>query len=205
MAGGAAVLWGTVGVAAKLVYGLAETNALSIGFLRLALALPFLFAAAWWTVGSNLFRVAPRHLVLMALFGFMMALYQLFYFSAISYVGVAIATLLALCTAPVMVAFMAMSLLGEAVGRRTLIALGAAVIGAALLIGFPGSAAIAPGGLWIGVILALAAASAYAAVALASRVLAPHYPPLQSAAIGFAVGALALLPFAGDGGLVLAG
>ncbi len=58
MVAGAAVLWGTGGISGKLIYGLAEINAISVGFLRLALSLPFLFAAAWVTLGARLFRIA---------------------------------------------------------------------------------------------------------------------------------------------------
>ena len=36
----AAVLWGTVGTAVKIIYGLAETNPFSIGFFRLAFSVP---------------------------------------------------------------------------------------------------------------------------------------------------------------------
>ena len=38
----AAVLWGTVGVTTRAIFTLAETTALSVAFLRLALALPVL-------------------------------------------------------------------------------------------------------------------------------------------------------------------
>ena len=41
----AALLWGTVGVATKMIYTLVATTALSIGFLRLAIATPVLLVA----------------------------------------------------------------------------------------------------------------------------------------------------------------
>ncbi len=41
----AALLWGTVGVATKTIYTLADTTALSVGFLRLAIATPVLLLA----------------------------------------------------------------------------------------------------------------------------------------------------------------
>jgi DME family drug/metabolite transporter len=88
-----AVLWGTVGVAVKAVYALADTNPLSIGFLRLAISLPALLWLSWFVLGVRMFRVARRDLVLMMLIGVMMALYQVCYFSAIAKVGVAIAVL----------------------------------------------------------------------------------------------------------------
>ena len=87
----AAVLWGTVGVAVKVIYGLAATNALSIGFLRLAISVPALFAACWYLLGWQMFQVAKPDLLLMLLIGVMTALYQVCYFGAIAKVGVAIA------------------------------------------------------------------------------------------------------------------
>ena len=41
----AAVLWGTVGVATKTIFGLSDTNPLSIGFFRVVFSVPVLLAA----------------------------------------------------------------------------------------------------------------------------------------------------------------
>ncbi|HEX9372256.1 MAG TPA: EamA family transporter [Roseiflexaceae bacterium] len=59
----AAVLWGTVGVTTKYIYGIAETNALSIGFFRLAFSTPTLLVACTVTLGRRAFRIAPRDLL----------------------------------------------------------------------------------------------------------------------------------------------
>jgi DME family drug/metabolite transporter len=48
-----------------------------------------------------MFDVAGRDLALMLLIGMMTALYQVCYFGAIERTGVAVATLVTLCTAPV--------------------------------------------------------------------------------------------------------
>lgn len=194
MVAGAAILWGTGGVGGKLVYGLTEINALTIGFLRLALSVPFLFAAAWFTLGGRLFQVTGVHLALMALFGAMMAVYQVSYFAAIRHVGVAIATLVALCTAPVLVALLSWRVLGEAITGRTVAAMALAVAGVVCLVGFSGASAILPGHGASGVVLAFGAAMAYAVVVVVGRVLAPHYAALHSATVGFAIGALLLAP-----------
>jgi len=71
----AGMLWGTVGVAVKVIYGLAATNALSIGFLRLGISVPALFAACWYLLGWQMFQVAKPDLLLMLLIGVMTALY----------------------------------------------------------------------------------------------------------------------------------
>jgi drug/metabolite transporter, DME family len=109
----AAVMWGTVGVATKGIYGLAATNALSIGFFRLAFAMPALLLACWVALGRRAFHIARRDLVVMMLIGIAMALYQVCYFAAIARVGVAIAVLVTLCTAPVMVALLSALFLRE--------------------------------------------------------------------------------------------
>ena len=100
----AALLWGTVGVATKTIYTLAATTALSIGFLRLAIATPVLLVASWRTCGRHALRITPRDLPPMLLIGVTMALYQVCFLGAIPRIGVASTTLIALCTAPVIVA-----------------------------------------------------------------------------------------------------
>src|SRR5947209_4481889 len=95
----AAVLWGTVGVVTRAIFGLAETTALSVAFLRLALSLPVLGLASATVLGRRGFTATPRHLLLMAVMGVMLATYQVCFFGALQRVGVAVATLVTLCTA----------------------------------------------------------------------------------------------------------
>ncbi len=129
----AALLWGTVGVATKTIYTLADTTALSVGFLRLAIATPVLLLACWRACGRHAFRIAPRDLPLMLLIGVTMALYQVCFLGAIPRIGVAMTTLITLCTAPVIVALLAAALLGEALTSRVVLALVAALAGTVML------------------------------------------------------------------------
>jgi DME family drug/metabolite transporter len=198
-----AVLWGTVGVAVKVIYGLAETNPLSIGFFRLAIAAPALFWACWWALGAQMFRVVRRDLVLMMLIGVMMALYQVCYFGAIAKVGVAIAVLVTLCIAPIFVALLSLWLFSEKLTSRLLLALTFALIGTVLLVGVQPNGAGALHNTVVGVLLALGSAFGYAVIALCSRALAQRYHPLQSLTIGFGTGAIILLPFALSNGFVV--
>lgn len=46
----AAVLWGTVGIASRLLYGIEDVSPLVVGFFRLALAVPLL--ALWWPTAA---------------------------------------------------------------------------------------------------------------------------------------------------------
>jgi DME family drug/metabolite transporter len=191
----AATLWGTVGVTTQALYHLTATNALSIGFFRLALATPALALGCFSLIGWRMFRVARRDLAVIALLGLMLALYQVCFFGAIALVGVAIATLVTLCSAPVLVALISAFLTGERPSRVVIAALALAIAGVTLVVGFqPGARqqAINP----IGIALALGSALGYALVALSSRAVAGRYHPLQINAIAFAAGALALLPAA---------
>ncbi len=198
-----ALLWGTVGVAIKALYGLVDTNPLSIGFFRLAIALPALFSACWYTLEIRMFRVRRRDLVLMLLLGAMMAFYQVCYFAAIAQIGVAIAVLVTLCIAPVIVALLSLWLFREKLTPRLIIALTFALVGTALCMDVQPNATGEQGNAVLGVLLALGSAFGYAVIALCSRALAGRYHPLQSLTIGFGTGAVILLPFALFNGLVV--
>lgn len=198
----AAVMWGTVGITTKTLYGLTATNPLSIGFFRLALSLPILFAACWATQKRQMFNVAGRDLALMLLIGIMTALYQVCYFGAIERTGVAVATLVTLCTAPVMVAVISVFMTRQRPSTYVLLALIGALAGTAMLVGFQentGGRSTDTGG----ILLALGSAFGYSIVTLATRKLAGRYHPFQSIAISFSFGAVILLIFAGTQGIVL--
>ncbi|HJZ45856.1 MAG TPA: EamA family transporter [Roseiflexaceae bacterium] len=192
----AAVLWGTVGVTTKTIYGLSDTNPLSIGFFRLAFSAPALLAACWRVLGRRMFRVTARDLGLMLLMGALMAFYQVCYFAAIARVGVAIAVLVTLCTAPVMVALLSALLLRERLTGAVLLALACALAGTAMLVWVRPGTGGAPRDALAGVLLALGSAFGYSMIALCSRALAGRYHALQPITFGFAGGAVLLLPFA---------
>jgi DME family drug/metabolite transporter len=199
----AATLWGTVGVATRALYGLApEVNALSIGFFRLAFSVPALGLAAGRAVGRDFLRLPRRDLGLMLVMGAMMALYQVCYFAAIPRLGVTIAVVVTICSAPVMVALLAAVFLGEHFTVRVGLALATAVAGTVLLAGLRPAEVPQPGQELAGLALALGSGLGYAVLALCSRSLAGRYHPLQPIAIAFTIGALALLPFALAGRLV---
>lgn len=198
----AAVLWGTVGIASKALYQISDTNALSIGFFRLALSVPALLLMSWSMLRHSALRVTRPDLAWMGLIGFAMAMYQVSYFAAIPRVGVTITVLVALCTAPVIVALLSSVLLRERLTQRVLLALACALGGTVLLVGVPDDVA-ARQHMLVGVLLALGAALSYSTVVLSSRALSGRYHPLQPITIGFGFGALVLLPFALATGLVV--
>lgn len=200
----AAVMWGTVGVTTKSLYGLADTTALSIGFFRLALSAPVLFVVCWYALGPRAFRIPLRDLVFMILIGMALAFYQVCYFAAIARVGVAIAVLITLCTAPVMAALLSALLLRERLRGVVLAALLCALCGTVLLVSVEPDALGAARDRLPGILLALASALGYTVITLCSHTLAGRYHPLQPITVGFGAGALMLLPFALATGLTLA-
>lgn len=191
----AAMLWGTVGIATQAIYRHSELTAVGVGFFRLACAFPLVALLCWKVVDRPTFRAGLRHTWKMILIGIMLATYQVCYFASISQVGVTIATLITLCTAPVLVALASALLLREPLTRSTLVALLAALLGTALLVGRPATSA-ATGQVALGAALALGSAAGYAIVALLGRALANSCHPLHSTTVSFGVGAAFLLPFA---------
>jgi DME family drug/metabolite transporter len=196
----AALLWGTVGVATKTLYRVSPATPLSVGFFRLAFAAPILALACWARPERRARAVAWRDRAAMFLVGAMLALYQVCFFAAVADAGVVIATLITLCTAPVLVALCSAALLRERLAGAAMLALACAIAGTVLLVAAPGAGLRAGGR---GVLLALTAALGYAVLALAARTLARRHHPLQVTAVGFTVGAALLLPFALAAGLVV--
>ncbi|MGQ9928329.1 MAG: DMT family transporter [Chloroflexaceae bacterium] len=198
----AALIWGTIGVAVSLLYALAATNPFSIGFLRLLIAAPALMLASRLMVGPAFWRVQRPHLLVTALIGAAFAGYQLCYFAAIPRLGVAAAVMINICSAPIFTALLARFLLRERLYWLNAMALVGAIGGTVLLVdGTPASSGSA---LWIGAALALGAGFSYSLVVLGSRVVAPHYHPLQPITMAFTLGAVVLLPPALASGLVVA-
>lgn len=197
-----AALWGTVPIATKGVYQVSAANALSIGLFRLTFSLPLLLPVVLYCTGRDDWRFSGRDAALLLLFSAAMALYQICYFAAIPRVGVTVAALITLCTAPILVGFLSTVFLRERPGGRVLAAMVGAILGTVLLVGSPQTAGegteTVPG-----VALALGAALSFAVVALSGRAVAGRYRDLQLAAIGMAGGALFLLPFTLSAGLTL--
>jgi len=190
----AAALWGTSGVATKTIYTLVDISPISVATFRLALGAPLLLAAFRLTSGQRGFRVARADLAWMLLAGAALGMSQACYFAAISRVGVAIATLVTICTAPVLVCLFSAALLRERLTRAVVGSLACALIGTVLLIGvgrtdsgLQASAALG------GIALALAAAFGFAGFILVSRLLANRYHPLLSITIAVGIGAVLLL------------
>ncbi len=198
----AALSWGTIGVAVGWLYRLTETNSLSIGFWRLLLSAPVLLITARLLAGPQAFRIQPRHFGILALIGVAFAGYQVAYFAAIPYLGVAAAVLINICSAPIFTALLARAFLDERPPASAWLAIGGAVIGAGLLVG--GAPQVkSTVDLLIGTLLALTAGFSYSLVVLGARLVAANYHPVTPVALSFTFGAVLLLPAALSTGLVV--
>lgn len=190
---GAAVIWGTTGVAAKLVSQETVLDPAAVTWLRTLIATPVCLAFAWTALGRRLFAATRHDLAIMAAIGVVLVVCQFCYIAAVDLVGVSIATLVSLCIPPVLVAVVSVLFLGERPTARALVALLGAVAGTGLLVGRVerGEA----GGEWAaGVGLALAAAALIAAHVLLSRAVAGRQPPWRPVAVTFPVGAVVFAP-----------
>jgi DME family drug/metabolite transporter len=189
---GAAVLWGTIGVATQAIYNLDTTTSLFINLSRMLIATPVLLAACWHVVGQKMFRIQRRDFLIMLLTGNLLAISQASYFVAIHYTGVTIATLLTICIAPVVVTCLSVALKFETLTGRIVIALVCAVVGSILLVGLH-----APEGthyqLLLGAVFSVVAAVSYAGMIICGRFLASVYHPLQVMSVTFGAGTLLLV------------
>jgi DME family drug/metabolite transporter len=201
----ASLLWATTGIVAKFLFLDSEMQPLTLGFLRLAVALPFF----WFLMHreqQQLLRTSAgqpsadrRHLssrikALLPLIGLglFQAFYQGSYLLAVDLTGAGIATLISLCLPPVLVAMLAAPLLGEKPGLLTILSLIAAVIGTCMLVlsdmDTSGTLRLA------GILMALLAAAVYTGFTLTSRHNSAGTPVFTTAFICFFTAALILLP-----------
>lgn len=162
------------------------------------MALPFFFALmrreqrALAHRSKPLPSFTPRSLMPLVALGCFQAVYQGSYLLAVDMTGAGIATLIALCLAPVLVAILAAPLLGEKPGLVTILALLAAIAGTAMLVISDMDSA---GRLRLGgILVAVLAAFVYAGFTLTSRHTSTGTPVFTTAFICFFTAALILLP-----------
>jgi DME family drug/metabolite transporter len=188
----ASTLWGTSGVVSQLLSQLTHTNPLSISAWRLTVAAPLLLLAAWKLLGRSLWAAPRRDIGLMLLLGILLATDHALYFAAISFSGVTIATLIVICSAPILVTVLTAMIERKMPSRFTMSIIFLALLGTGLLVGSSATQTQNPSSL-IGVGLALAGAAVYAGVIFFGKFLSGKYHSLQINAIGFSAGAVCLL------------
>lgn len=181
------MFWGTTGGVLELVGPNSRAVPLVVGSVRMLVAAPLLAFAARLT-GESL---RPASLGFLPA-GLCIAAYQLCYFSAVPLVGVAATAVLAICSAPLLVAVLATTLLHEPLERSQLAAVGLGVPGAGLLVG--GGLAGSGSGFVLGSALALGAGLAYSLYIVSTKRALASSSPLGLAGLTFTSAAVALLP-----------
>ena len=184
--------WGTTGSVTTVLIARDSTHPVVIGAARMLLAAVFLLAAARLLAGP--LRIAREDRWRCVATGLGMAVFQSAYFTAVSMTGIAVAALIAICSAPLMIAALAATFLGERITGRVATALGVGIVGTALLIVGPRSAADVSARFAGGAALALLAGLAYALSVVITKAALARTAPLPLAAGSFVVGALALAP-----------
>lgn len=187
----AAVSWGTTGSVTALLVDRAAASALVIGAVRMIVAAALLLALARARGPIRIDRADRWRCVAL---GVCMAAFQACYFSAVTMTGIAIAALIAICSAPLIIALLAAATLGERIAVRVAVALALGVGGTALLIVGPRTRADLSTQFVAGVVLALAAGLAYAVYVVVAKATLARTAPLPLAGANFSVAALVLAP-----------
>jgi DME family drug/metabolite transporter len=185
----AAILWGTTGT--SQAFAPITASSLTIGAVRLVIGGLALLALA--LAAGDLHRAASWPILPTFAAALSIAAYQLFFFAALRRTGVAIGTLIAIGSAPLLAGLFAFAFQRQPIDRRWLLATLLAIAGLILLIlpsqndGTRLFQQIDPAG----ILLALGAGASYAIYTLATKRLLQNHPP---GALAFCLGALLLSP-----------
>jgi DME family drug/metabolite transporter len=188
----AAISWGTSGSVMTVLAERAAASPLLVGVARLWIAAIFLLVATAVTARGVVVATGDRWRCLAM--GACMAAYQAAYFTAVTLGGIAVVALVAICSAPLMIAALAPWLLGERLPPRVGGALLLGVLGTALLVAAPAGALDLSPRFLVGVLLAFVAGLAYALYVLVAKATLRRSAPLPATALTFTIGALLLTP-----------
>ncbi|PPA70727.1 EamA family transporter [Jeotgalibacillus proteolyticus] len=183
----AAMLWGTTGTAQS--FAPASAHPVAFGAMRLAIGgLTLLLFISIQKKSSFTFRDWPLRFVFLA--ALCMAFYQPFFFSAVSVTGIAVGTVVAIGSAPVLAGVMEWVVYRRIPSRNWWIATTLAISGCVLLFLYSGSVQLNP----LGVLLALGAGASFAGYTLVSKTLLASHPPDMVVAVVFTLSAVMLSP-----------
>ena len=189
----AAILWGTTGLAGRLLTEHYLVSPLCVAGWRLAVAAPALLL--WERLRRGGSVPVPRLGAAwkwFAVYGVAVALYQVSFFSAIDLAPVSGATIVTLCLAPVVVLLLAPVLLSERLNSKTLGVVALAIVGTMLVVGLDGLTIEGPER--TGYALALVAAVCYALYNICGKKLVVGFSPEFVISRVFTLGALLLSP-----------
>jgi DME family drug/metabolite transporter len=180
----ARMIWGTIGIASRLVFERTELDALEISWLRTMFAAPACLAIGLRLLGRRLFAVRPRDTTWVAGLAVTIYLFQALYLVGVREIGVTVATLICFCSIPVLVATASIVLFNERPSHPVLFALRGAVGGTSLPILGNGDAG-GNGSLALGILASLPSAAGATVYTLGSRSFVRRYSPITALALGF--------------------
>ncbi len=189
----AAVIWGSLGIFAKLIYAYG-VNPVVLVSLRSSLAFLALLIPLLITNPSQL-RIEAKDIPFFAVFGFVgITLNHLSYFEALKRTSATTAVII-LYTAPAFVALGAAIFFGERLTKTKIVALAMAFVGCFLVAGGydTGLISLNPAG----IILGLIAAITYASYTLLSKYALGKYSSWTTVLYAFGFGGFFLMCFAG--------
>ena len=195
----AAISWGTTGSVSTLLMSRAGATPLVVGAARMLVGAVLLAAVAAITsrrpqaVTGEPRRPSGHDVWRWLALGACMAAFQATYFTAVTHAGIAVTALVAICSAPLLIAALAPALLGERLTRRLIAALALGVAGTALVVAAPVAGATAPRPV-SGVMLALGAGLAYALYVVIAKSAVARTSPLVVSAFTFAIAAVLMAP-----------
>lgn len=181
----AAMLWGTTGTAQNFISG--DAHPLTIGAFRLMIG-GFSLLLFTLVTKSFFFRTIPWPAVLLSAVS--MALFQPLFFSSVQLTGIAIGTVVAIGSAPVLAGMIEWLVLKRRPDRVWAMATGMAIIGCVLLFANTGAADVNA----FGVAMALGAGLSFAIYAIASKFVLRTMEAVPAVALIFSVAALLLMP-----------
>jgi DME family drug/metabolite transporter len=182
----AAMLWGTTGTAQT--FAPENTDPIAIGAIRLAVGGGSLLIIVLLIGQLNMRKLPVKGTVIASL---SMAFYQPLFFSAVTITGVAIGTVIAIGSAPILSGLLEWFILKK---RPTKIWWAATIVsfsGCFLLFINKESIHID----YFGILMALGAGLSFASYTLASKQLLKRHSPLAVVAIVFTLSAILLIPF----------
>ncbi|HHW35773.1 MAG TPA: EamA family transporter [Bacillales bacterium] len=182
----AAILWGTTGTTQALAPETAHP--IAIGATRLAVGGIFLVVLVL-IMGKFNFKDWPIKTTIWA--SLSMALYQPLFFTAVSITGVAIGTVVAIGSAPILSGLLEWLYLKIRPSKVWWYSTALSILGCLMLFSNKESVYVDP----VGIIMALGAGLSFASYALISRNLVKNHSPLSVVAIVFTLSALYLSPF----------
>jgi DME family drug/metabolite transporter len=186
----AAISWGTTGSVTTVLVARADVHPWVIGAARMWIGAVLLLVATRWSGGS--LPLGRNRLGEVLLLGACMAAFQITYFTAVTLAGIGITALVAICSAPVMIAALAVLVLRERLTGRVMVSIALGVLGTALLVADPRTVAPAAPRFAMGAVLALGAALSYALYVVVAKAALARTGPLPLAAMTFTVAAVLL-------------